>query len=328
MGITHAKIIGTGSYLPEHIITNADLEKMVDTNDQWIRERTGIEERRMIDESMATSDIALKASERALEMAGITADKIDLIIVATITPDHPFPATACILQDKLGAPQAAAFDLSAACSGFVYGLIIAEKFILSGMYKNILVVGAEALTRMLDFQDRGTCIIFGDGAGAAVVSASEDETGLLSTDMGANGKGGRFLLTPAGGSLMPATEQTVKDRMHFIKMDGSEVFKFAVRAMGSSALKVIDEAGLTIDEIDYLIPHQANIRIIEAAEKKLKLPREKVHVNIQKTGNTSAASIPIALDEAVRGGKIKKGDNVVLVGFGGGLTWASCVIKW
>lgn len=328
MSQIRAKIIGTGSYLPERVLTNQDLEKIVDTNDQWIRERTGIERRHMVEDGMATSDMAVIASNRALEMAGVTAEDIDLIIFATLTPDHLIPASACILQDKIGAFNAAAFDLEAACSGFVYSLVIAEKFIITGMYKHVLVVGAESMTRMLDFQDRGTCIIFGDGAGAAVVGASTDGSGILSSDLGANGKGGRTLIIPAGGAAMPATEETVKNRQHFIQMDGSEVFKFAVRAMGSSSLRSIEAAGLTVEEIDYLIPHQANIRIIEAAEKKLKMPREKVHVNIHYTGNTSAASIPIAIDEAVRQGKVKSGDNVVLVGFGAGLTWASCVMKW
>lgn len=326
--MTGVKIIGTGSSLPDDIMTNFDLEKIVDTSDEWIKSRTGIRERRIAKDNEATSDFALKASKKALEMAGITAEDLDLIIVATITPDMGFPATACIVQEKLGASKAAAFDLEAACSGFLYATTVGEQFIKSGAYKYVLVIGAETMSKILDFKDRNTCVLFGDGAGAVVLSPSNDESGIKSFELGADGRGGKFLDMPAGGSRLPATEETVKDRLHYLRMDGSEVFKFAVRTMGTSSLNVIKKAGLTVDELDYLVPHQANIRIINSALKKLKLPIEKVKMNLDKYGNTSAASIPIALDEAVREGNIKKGDNVVLVGFGGGLTWGACLIKW
>lgn len=321
-------IIGVGSYVPEKIMTNQDLEKLVDTTDKWIVERTGIKERRIAEGHIATSDLAIKAAEQALIDAGITAKEIDLIIVATITPDMVFPAVACLVQDQLGAVNAAAFDLSAGCSGFVYGLTVASQFISTGLYKKVLVIGAETLSKFLDWTDRNSCVIFGDGAGAAVLSEVENGYGILGVEMGADGSGADHLKAPAGGSRLPASTQTVQDRLHYLQMNGSEVFKFAIKIMSKAATKSLKKAGLDYRAIDCLIPHQANMRIIQSAAKRLKVPMEKVVVSVDKYGNTSAASIPIALTEAIQAGKINKGDIVVLVGFGAGLTWASCVIKW
>ncbi|SNR90407.1 3-oxoacyl-[acyl-carrier-protein] synthase III [Anaerovirgula multivorans] len=321
-------ITGTGSYLPDKILTNHDMEKIVETSDEWIRTRTGIGARRVADEKTAASDIASEAAERAMEDAGIKAEDIDLIIVATITPDMPIPSTACIVQKNIGAVNAAAFDVSAACTGFIYAMTIGEQFIKTGFYKNALIIGTETLTKFLDWQDRNTCVLFGDGAGAVVLQRTEEGFGILSSYLGADGKGGESLTLPGGGSRMPATYETIDQRLHCIKMDGSDVFKFAVRVMGAAALKALEKSNLEIEEIDFLVPHQANIRIIEAAAKRLKLPMEKVYVNLDQYGNMSAASVPVALDEAVKKGHIKKGDTVVLVAFGGGLTWGSSVIKW
>ncbi|QEK12019.1 ketoacyl-ACP synthase III [Crassaminicella thermophila] len=321
-------ILGTGSYLPEKVLTNHDLEKIVDTSDEWIVKRTGIKERRIADENTATSDLATKAALKALENAGVSAKEIDLIIVGTVTPDMVFPSTACIVQKNIGAEGAAAFDLEAGCSGFLYSLTVAQQFIATGMYEKVLVIGAETLSKIIDWTDRGTCILFGDGAGAVVLGPTEDGMGILSASMGADGEGGKFLKVPAGGSRMPASIKTVEERLHSIRMDGSEVFKFAVRAMNKASLGALELSGYGIEDIDYLVPHQANTRIINSAAKKLKLDNEKVHINLDKVGNMSAASIPVALDEAVRLGKIKKGDLVVMVGFGAGLTWGASVIKW
>lgn len=321
-------IIGAGYYVPEKILTNFDLENMVDTNNEWIVERTGIRERRIADENVPTSEIAIHAAENALKNAGVSAEEIDLIIFATLTPDTVIPSAACIIQNKLKAVNAAAFDLSAACSGFVYGISVGSQFIKSGMYKKVLVVAAETLSKLVNWEDRNTCILFGDGAGAAVLSQVEDGYGILGIELGADGSGGDFLNVPASGSLHPATTKTIEDKLHYIHMNGSEVFKFAIKIMGEAALKSLDVAGLKPEDIDCLIPHQANIRIIKSAAKRLNLPMDKVVVNVDKYGNTSAASIPIALSEAVESGRVKKGDVVVLVGFGAGLTWASCVMKW
>jgi len=321
-------IIGTGYYVPEKILTNFDLENMVDTNNEWIVDRTGISERRIADENVPTSEIAIHAAENALKNAGVSPEEIDLIIFATLTPDTVIPSAACIIQNKLKAVNAAAFDLSAACSGFVYGISVGSQFIKSGMYKKVLVVAAETLSKLVNWEDRNTCILFGDGAGAAVLSQVEDGYGILGIELGADGSGGDFLNVPASGSLHPATTKTIEDKLHYIHMNGSEVFKFAIKIMGEAALKSLDVAGLKPEDIDCLIPHQANIRIIKSAAKRLSLPMDKVVVNVDKYGNTSAASIPIALSEAVESSRIKKGDVVVLVGFGAGLTWASCVMKW
>ena len=321
-------IIGTGSCLPEREVTNFDMEKIVETSNEWILSRTGIGARRFAYEDQATSDLSIVAAKRAIKSAGIKAEDIDLVIVATITPDMVFPATACIVQDKIGAVNAAAFDLEAACSGFLYGVEIGRQFISTGLYNHVLVIGAETMSKILDFQDRKTCVLFGDGAGAAVLGAVEDGKGILSAELGSDGSKGMVLNLPAGGSRMPASEETVKNRLHYVAMDGSEVFKFAVRKMGDASINVINEAGLKIEDISYLIPHQANMRIISSAAKKLKLPLDRVQINLDKYGNMSAASVPVALDEAIREGKIKEGDNTVLVGFGGGHTWGACVIKW
>jgi 3-oxoacyl-[acyl-carrier-protein] synthase-3 len=327
-GLKSVGILGTGSALPEKILTNFDLEKMVDTNNDWIVSRTGIKERRIADDETAVSDLAYEAALKAMESADITAEQLDLIIVATVTPDMAFPSTACILQDRLGAKNAAAFDLEAACSGFLYGITVGQQFIATGMYKKVLVIGAETLSKITDFTDRGTCVLFGDGAGAVILGEVEEGYGILSTDLGAKGEGGKYLTLPAGGSRRPASIETVENREHFIKMGGGEVFKFAVRIMGQGAAAVVEKAGLQIEDVDYLVPHQANIRIIEAAAKRLKLPMEKVKVNLDRYGNMSAASIPVALDEAIKEGKVNKGDHVVLVGFGGGLTWGAALIRW
>jgi 3-oxoacyl-[acyl-carrier-protein] synthase-3 len=322
-----AGIIGLGSYTPEKVLTNRDLEKMVETSDEWIRERTGISFRRIADESMATSDLAAKAALEAIEMAGIGPDELDLIIGATVTPDMMFPSTACIVQHKIKASRAAAFDLSAGCTGFIYALTVAAQFVASGMYRNVLVFGAEILSKIVDWQDRNTCVLFGDGAGAAVVSVVESG-GILESVLGADGGGKDLLFIPAGGSKEPASIETVKERKHFIKMNGNEVFKFAVKIMEESTRKVLEKANLTPQEIDLIVPHQANIRIIEAATKRLNISKEKVMVNIDRYGNMSAASIPVALYEAFKARKIKKGDKVVLVGFGAGLTWGANLIEW
>jgi len=321
-------VIGTGSYLPEKVITNHDLAKIVDTSDEWIVSRTGINERRFANDDIATSDLAYEAGKRAIEDAGLMPEDIDLIILATLTPDMILPSTACFVQDKLKAVNAAAFDLSAACSGFLYGVTIAKQMINGGVNKNVLVIGAEAMSKILDMKDRNTCVLFGDGAGAVVISEVEEGSGILSTELGADGSGSMYLNIPGGGSRNPATHKTVDDRFHYMKMEGQGVFKFAVRIMDSSSKRVVEKVGLKLEDIDYVVPHQANLRIIEAAAKKMKLPMDKVKVNLNKYGNVSAASIPIALDEAVKEGNIKKGDNVILVGFGGGLTWGSCLIKW
>ncbi len=321
-------IIGLGSYVPQRIMTNKDLEQTMDTSDEWIVERTGIYERRVAAEHEATSDLATKAAQKALEDANVAAAEIDLIIVATGTSDMAFPATACLVQDNLKAVNAAAFDISAACSGFIYALVTGSQFIKTGIYRKVLVIGAETLSRITNWNDRNTGMLFGDGAGAAVLGETREDYGILGVDLGADGSGGELLKVPAGGSLHPATAETVLQKQHFIHMNGNEVFKFAVKIMGETTLKALRNANLTANDITYLVPHQANIRIIRSAAKRLGLPMEKVVVNVDKYGNTSAASVPIALDEAVKSGKIQSGDIIALVGFGAGLTWASSVIKW
>lgn len=324
----YAGIIGIGSYVPEKVITNADLEKTIDTSDSWIVERTGIRERRVVAEGQATSDLATIAAERALADAGVSAEELDLIIVATVTPDMVFPSVACLVQNNLKAVNAAAFDLTAVCSGFMYALVTGTTFIQSGMYKKILIIGAEALSTITDWTDRNTAILFGDGAGAAVLAEVPEGFGVLGVHLGAEGAGGDLLKMPAGGSRLPASADTVAQRLHYTRMDGNEVFKFAVKVMGEAVKQALEMANLTSDDITYLVPHQANIRIIQSAAKRVGMPMDKVVVNVDKYGNTSAASIPIALDEAVKTGKIKKGDTIAMVGFGGGLTWAASIVKW
>lgn len=321
-------ILGTGKYVPERVLTNRDLEQTVDTNDEWIVTRTGIRERRLASEQQASSDLALEAARIALDKSGVSAEQLDLIIVATITPDMSFPSTACILQDKLGARKAAAFDLSAACSGFIYGLANAVNFIAAGIYKHALVIGAECLSKITDYTDRNTCILFGDGAGAVVLGEVAEGRGFRSFELGADGSGGDLLKLEGGGSRYPATPQSLESKLHYISMAGRDVFKFAVRIMGSSAEEALRKAGLDKSDIDLLVPHQANIRIIQAALERLKLSEEKCMINLDRYGNVSAASIPIALAEADEQGRAKPGDCIVLVGFGGGLTWGASVLIW
>jgi len=328
MGLHPVGIIGTGKYVPERILTNQQLEQMVETNDEWIVTRTGIKERRMAAATEATSDLAFEAAKRAIEAAGLTAEDIDLIIVSTITPDMFFPSTACLLQTKLGASKAAAFDLSAACSGFIYGLATASNMIATGMYKHVLVVGAETLSRITDYTDRNTCILFGDGAGAVVLGQVEEGRGFRSFELGADGSGGELLKVSGGGSRMPSSEQSISEKQHYIHMAGNDVFKFAVRIMGSAAEDALAKAGLAKEDVDLLIPHQANIRIIQSALNRLNLPEEKAMINLDKYGNMSAASIPVALAEAVEQNRVKEGDTLVFVGFGGGLTWGASVLVW
>ena len=322
-----AGILGLGCYLPPKKITNRDIEKIVDTSDQWIVTRTGIKERRIAPKEMASSDLGVEASKLAIKDAGLQPEDIDLVIAATITPDMMFPATACIIQDKIGAKNAAAFDINAACSGFVFGIIIAQQFINAGTYKNVLVIGTEKLTSLVDWTDRSTCVLFGDGAGACVVGRSKDRR-IVSSFMGADGSGGHLLKVPAGGSRLPATKETIKNKLHFLKMEGNEVFKIAVRIMVEAANNAITKVGLECSDIDLLIPHQANVRILMAVAKRLGLPEEKIFMNIEKYGNMSAASTAVALAEASQGNRLKKGDDVVLVAFGGGLTYGAAVIKW
>lgn len=321
------KIAGTGSYFPERILTNADLEKMVDTSDEWITTRTGIKERRIAHKQQATSDLALEASREALKSAGMNAQDIDLIMVATVTPDMFFPSTGCYLQKKLGAGEIPSFDLAAACSGFIYGISIAKGFIESGIYRNILLVGAETLSKVTDWTDRNTCVLFGDGAGAMILSASQENDDVLSVFLGSNGAYSDLLYLPAGGSAHPATLETVNEKLHTMKMLGKEVFKAAVPKMALAAEKALEIADKKPEDIGLFIPHQANMRIIQAVAKKMDISMDRVFVNIHKTGNISAATTITALDEAVKTGRIKKGDLAELVAFGGGFTWGAAVIR-
>jgi 3-oxoacyl-[acyl-carrier-protein] synthase III len=321
-------ITGVGSYVPVKILTNADLEKMVETSDEWITSRTGIKERRIAAANEFTSDLAAKAAERAMKMAGVTAEQIDLIIVATITPDMPFPATACLVQHKLGAKRAAAFDLEAACSGFIYGLEVAQQFIMSHTYDTVLVIGAEKLSSIVDWTDRNTCVLFGDGAGAAILQNRENSHGSLTAVMGADGESADLLFMPGGGSRCPATKDSVDARLHYLRMEGKETFKSAVQAMCSAAQEVLQRCELDISQIKCVIPHQANRRIIDMVGERLGAKPEQLFVNLHRYGNTSAASVAIALDEAVAAGKIQRGDLVLMVVFGAGLTWGAAIIEW
>jgi 3-oxoacyl-[acyl-carrier-protein] synthase-3 len=321
-------ITSVGSYVPERILTNADLEQMVDTSDEWITSRTGIKERHVAAKDEFTSDMATHAAVRAMQNGGITAEQIDLIIVATITPDMPFPATACLVQQKIGAHRAAAFDVEAACSGFIYGLEIGQQFITSRTYDTVLVIGAEKLSTIVDWKDRNTCVLFGDGAGAAILQHRQDAHGLLTACMGADGAQAELLCMPGGGSRCPATLDSVKARLHFLRMDGKETFKNAVNAMYTAGREALRRCEIDISQIKLMIPHQANQRIIDAVGERLGVKPEQVFVNLDRYGNTSAASVAIALDEAVREGRIQRGDLVLLVVFGAGLTWAAAVIEW
>jgi 3-oxoacyl-[acyl-carrier-protein] synthase-3 len=324
----HARITGTGSYAPKKIITNQDLEKLVDTSDEWITERTGIKERRIAEKGQSTSDLAYEAAHKALKAAKLPAQELDLILVATTTPDMIMPNLGCMVQEKLGAKNAAAFDIYAACSGFIYGLSVANAFIKSEIYRNILLIGAESLSRFVDWEDRTTCVLFGDGAGAVVLQRHAGKRGVLSTHLHSDGSLGNLLNIPAGGALHPATHDTVRKRMHFIKMKGNETFKAAVRALENAVQEALEYNKVKPEEIDFLVPHQANLRIIQAMAQRLNMPMEKVVLTVHKYGNTSAASIPMALDEAVRDGRIKENHLLLFEAFGGGLTWASALVRW
>ena len=321
-------ITGVGSYVPAKILTNADLEKLVDTSDEWITSRTGIKSRRQAAKDEFTSDMAAHAAQRAMKKAGVTADQIDLIIVATITPDMPFPATACIVQQKIGAGRAAAFDVEAACSGFIYALEIGQQFIMSRTYDTVLVIGAEKLSSIVDWQDRNTCVLFGDGAGAAVLQSRPNSHGLLTAVMGADGAKGNLIHMPGGGSRCPASAASVDARLHFLRMEGKETFKNAVQAMLTAAREALRRCELDITKIKCVIPHQANQRIIDAVGERLGATPEQLFINLDRYGNTSAASVAIALDEAVSSGRIQRGDLILLVVFGAGLTWGAAVIEW
>src|SRR5437764_5904427 len=321
-------IIGTGSYTPEKILTNADLSRMVDTSDEWITTRTGIKERRIAAKNETTSDMATKAALKAIEQAKISPEKIDLLLVATATPDMVFPATACFVQKKLGAKNAACFDVSAACAGFLFAVEIAQQFITSHTYDTVLVIGAEKLSSITNWTDRNTCVLFGDGAGAAILRHRGGTHGVISTHIGSDGQFADILFMPGGGCRMPITAENADQNLRTIHMTGKDVYKQAVIAMLNASKKALEQAGLTIDDIACVIPHQANVRIIEAIADRLKIPIEKFFVNLDRYGNTSAAAVAIALDEANRTGRIKPGDYVLLVVFGGGLTWASTVIEW
>jgi 3-oxoacyl-[acyl-carrier-protein] synthase-3 len=322
-----ACIVGTGSYAPARILTNEDLERMVATSDEWIRERTGIRERRIAAAGEACSDLAVQAGRRALAAAGLAATDLDLILVATCTGDYPLPATACLVQYQLGATKAAACDLSAACCGFVYALSVADAYVKSGM-RHVLVIGSEVMSALTDWTDRNTCVLFGDGAGAVVVGASGGERGILSTHLGSDGTLCELIMVPGGGSRMPPSEKVITERLQYIKMKGNETFKVAVRTLEEIARAALSANDLRVEDVDLYVPHQANVRILKAVIDRLGLPVEKVLLNLDRYGNTSAASIPIALDEAVREGRIKDGSLVMLGAFGAGLTWASAVIRW
>ena len=321
-------ISGVGSYVPERILTNADLEKMVETTDEWITSRTGIKERRIAAAGEFTSDLAAKAAERAMKMAGITAEQIDLIIVASITPDMPFPNTACLVQQKIGARRVPAFDIEAACSGFIYALEIGQQFIMSRAYETVLVIGAEKLSAITDWTDRNTCVLFGDGAGAAILQSRPGSHGLLTAVMGADGTKNNLIHMPGGGSRCPASADSVAAKLHYLRMDGRETFKSAVQAMYHAAQEALRRCELDISKIKCIIPHQANRRIIDVVGERLGATPEQLFVNLDKYGNTSAASVAIALDEAVTSGKISRGDLILLVVFGSGLTWGAAVIEW
>ncbi len=324
----YAHVTGWGMYVPERVMTNDDIAAIVDTTDEWIVSRTGIRERRIAAKDDSTSSLATRAAFRALDKTDLHPHDIDLIIVASATPDHLFPATACLVQDQLGAVNAGAFDLSAACSGFIFGVNMAAQGIRAGAFDNALVIGSETLSRFIDWDDRGTCILFGDGAGAFVLQASEQPGGILAGVMRSDGSGGNLLAIPAGGSRMPATLETVHKKQHMIHMNGREVFRFATKVMADATREVVSKAGLVLDELDLIVPHQANRRIIEAAARGLGLPVEKFMINLDRYGNTSSASIPIAVAEAVEFGRIEPGDNLVLVGFGAGLTWGAVAMQW
>ncbi|MCC6442990.1 MAG: ketoacyl-ACP synthase III [Armatimonadetes bacterium] len=324
----NAGIVGVGSYVPPRVLTNQEMESIVDTSDEWIVTRTGIRERHIAGPDEASSDLGLEAARRALADAGVDPGEVDLVVTATISGDMIFPATASIIQHRIGASRAAAFDIGAGCTGFIYALTTGAQFVASGMYETVLVVGADTLSKLLNWKDRTTCVLFGDGAGAAVLKPVPEGYGVLGSVLGSDGSGTDLLKVEAGISRRPASHETVDSCLHTIRMAGSEVFKFATRVMGEAALGVLDKCGLRAEDVSLFIPHQANTRIIDSAARRLGLAPEKVFINIENYGNTSAASIPLALDEAVQGGKVHPGDLLVLVGFGAGLTWGACAVRW
>jgi 3-oxoacyl-[acyl-carrier-protein] synthase III len=326
--VIRARVIGTGAYLPDRRLTNQELERMVETSDRWIVERTGIRERRIAAPDEATSDLAAAAGRQALVASGVAASSVELIIVATATPDMLFPSTACLVQERLGAKQAFAFDLSAACTGFLYALAVADQYIRTGTYRTVLVIGAEVLSRMVDWTDRGTCILFGDGAGAVVLQADRGARGILSTHMHSDGALWDLIHIPGGGSRRPPSAETLAERMNFVKMKGSETFRVAVRALEEVAREALAANGLSTGQLALIIPHQANLRILQAVAERLAVPAEKMFINVDRYGNTSAASIPIALDEAVRAGRVRPDDLLLLEAFGAGLTWGAAVVRW
>jgi 3-oxoacyl-[acyl-carrier-protein] synthase-3 len=323
-----AKIVGTGAYAPKRIVTNADMERIVETNDEWIQQRSGIRERRFADDKEATSDLAIAAARQALDRAGLTPEDVDFIVVGTTTPDMFFPTVGNIVQHRLGCRRAGSVDLLAACAGSVYSMAIGAKFIETGKYRRVLCIGAETLSRITDFTDRGTCVLLADAAGAAVLEASDDGSGIIDADLYSDGQYADLLIMPGGGSRNPATRETVDARMHFAKMKGSEVFKVAVRMFVDCAETILTRHGLTAGDVDLFIPHQANLRIIEAAAKRVGLPMDKVFVNVDRYGNTGAASVYVALEEAVSAGRVKKGDRILLAAFGGGFAWGAALIQW
>ena len=328
MADTKATITAVSHYLPENRLTNHDFEKMVDTTDQWIFDRTGIRERRIVDKGVATSDLAEGAARKVLEQRGISADEIDLIIVATVTPDMFFPSTACVLQEKIGASNAWGFDLLGACSGFLYALTTATQFIASGKHEKVLVVGADVMSSIIDFENRATCVLFGDGAGAVLVEASQGENGILDWILRSDGSGGRFLYMPGGGSLNPSTDETVAKKMHYVHQNGRNVFKFAVKGMVEVSEAILERNGLGHEDLKLYVPHQANLRIIKAATEKLQLDPSKVAINIDRYANTTAGTIPICLSEAVESGTVEHGDMLLLASFGAGFTWGSLLLRW
>jgi 3-oxoacyl-[acyl-carrier-protein] synthase-3 len=323
-----AKIVSVGSYAPKRILTNADLEKMIETSDEWIVQRTGVRERHIAEEGEVTSDLAVRAAQQALERANLVPEDVDFIVVGTTSPDMPFPSTANFVQHKLGAPRAGSVDVQAACTGSIYSLSIGAQYIQTGKYRTVLCIGAEILSRITDFTDRGTCILLADAAGAAVLQPSEDGSGVIDADLYSEGKYWEYLYQPGGGSKHPASHETVDARMHFAKMKGNEVFKVAVRMFGDCAATILERNGFTAKDVDLFIPHQANLRIIEAAVKRLGLPMEKVLVNVDRYGNTGAASVYVALEEAWSLGRVKPGDLLLLAAFGGGFTWGAALVRW
>ncbi len=323
-----ARIVGVGAAVGEQVLTNFDLEKMVDTSDEWIVSRTGIRERRIARPGVATSDLALAAAQQALTHAGLPATVLDMIVVGTVTPDMPFPCTACLVASRLGVPEVPAFDLSAGCTGFLYACAVAASFLNTGRYGHILVLGGDTLSRIVDWQDRSTCVLFGDGVGAAVLAPEEGDRGFLGFRLGSDADKSEHLTMPAGGSRLPASIETVAERLHYLRMDGQEVFKFAVRATTDASLRLLGELGLKPEDVDLFIPHQANRRIVDAAVQRLGFPAEKVMVNLERYGNMSAGSIPVALEEAIRGGRVREGDLLLMVAFGAGLSWAAAAYRW